>query len=62
MEDPVVSIYDHSYSRGDIEKWLKKKSTCPMTGQRLTKAHMPTNRALTDVADAFNSYQAGQAH
>jgi hypothetical protein len=61
MVDPVVSIYGHSYSRGDIEKWLKKKSTCPMTGQRLRKEKMPTNRALADVADAFNAYQAGQA-
>ena len=61
MVDPVVSIYGHSYSRGDIEKWLNKKSTCPMTGQRLRKEKMPTNRALADVADAFNAYQAGQA-
>jgi hypothetical protein len=60
MEDPVVSIYGHSYERGDIDKGLKKKSTCPMTGQRLTKEKMPTNRALTDVANAFNAYQAEQ--
>jgi hypothetical protein len=61
LKDPVVSRYGHSYSRGDIEKWLNKKSTCPMTGQRLRNEKMPTNRALADVADAFNAYQGGQA-
>jgi hypothetical protein len=60
QENEIVSIYGHSYSRGDIEKWLKKKSKCPMTNQRLKKAHVPPNRALTDVADVFRSYQAGQ--
>ncbi len=60
MEDPVVSIYGHSYERGYIDKWLKKKSKCPITNQRLTKAHMPINRALTDVANAFNAYMTNQ--
>jgi hypothetical protein len=61
MVDPVVSIYGHSYERVYIDKWLNKKSTCPMTGQRLRNEKMPTNHALADVADAFNAYQAGQA-
>jgi len=60
MEDPVVSIYGHTYEREYIEKCLKKKSKCPMTNQRLTKAHMPINRALIDCCKAFNAYQAEQ--
>ncbi len=60
MKDPVVSIYGHSYERVYIDKWLNKKWTCPMTGQKLTKAHMPINRALTDVANAFNAYMKYQ--
>jgi hypothetical protein len=60
MKDPVVSIYGHSYERGYIDKWLKKKWKCPITGQKLTKAHMPINRALTDVANAFNAYMTYQ--
>jgi hypothetical protein len=61
MQDPVVSKYGHTYSREYIETWLKKKSKCPMTNQRLTKEHMPINRALADVADAFKAYQAPAA-
>ena len=61
MEDPVVSKYGHTYEREFIEKALNKKSKCPMTNQRLTKEHMPINRALVDVANAFNAYQAPAA-
>jgi hypothetical protein len=61
MEDPVVSIYGHSYSRGDIEKWLTLYRRCPIRRDYMTKNHLVKNYALAVVADAFNAYQAGQA-
>jgi hypothetical protein len=61
LKNPVVSRYGHSYSRGDIETWLKKKSRCPLTNQYLTRAHLVENYSLVSVADAVRAYQAGQA-
>jgi hypothetical protein len=58
VEDPVGSIYGHSYSRGHIENWLTSCSRCPISNQCLTKNNLVKNFALANVADALNAYQA----
>ena len=57
FKDPVVSRFGHSFSREDIEKWLKKKLKCPLTNQYMTKSHMAPNRVIADVVEAFRAQQ-----
>ena len=57
FKDPVVSRFGHSFEREDIETWLLKKSTCPVTNQSMTIADLSPNRALADVANAFRAQQ-----
>jgi hypothetical protein len=62
LQDPVVSkVSGHSYSRGDIEKWLTLYRRCPISRDCMTKKHLVKNFALATALDAFNAYQAGQA-
>jgi hypothetical protein len=61
LSDPVVSkVSGQSYEREYIEKCLKKKSTCPLTGLAMTHKHLVKNYTLADVANAFRAYQAAQ--
>ena len=61
LKDPVVSkVSGQSYEREYIEKCLKKKSTCPLTGLAMTHKHLVKNYTLGTVADAFRAYLAGQ--
>jgi hypothetical protein len=57
FKDPVVSRFGHSFEREDIETWLLKKSTCPVTNQCMTIADLSPNRALADVVEAFRAQQ-----
>ena len=61
LSDPVVSkVSGQSYEREYIEKCLKKKSTCPLTGMDMTRKHLVKNYTLGTVANAFRAYQAAQ--
>ena len=61
LSDPVVSkVSGQSYEREYIEKCLKKKSTCPLTGLAMTHKHLVKNYTLGTVANAFRAYLAGQ--
>jgi len=35
IEDPVGSKYGHVYEKKEIERWVEKYHTCPMTNQPL---------------------------
>jgi hypothetical protein len=58
LQDPVVSkVSGQTYSREDIEKWLKTSSNCPLTGLNMTRKHLVKNYAFGSVLDAFKAYQ-----
>jgi cell division protein FtsB len=62
VENPVVSkVSGQTYSREDIEKWLKTSSNCPLTGLKMTHKHLVKNYAFGSVLDAFKAYQAPAA-
>ena len=46
MRDPVVAMDGHSYERKNIERWLREKSTSPMTGATLDLLMLLPNHAL----------------
>jgi hypothetical protein len=60
FKDPVVTRDGLSFERHDIEKWLLKKGTCPITKNRMTIADLAPNYALANVADAVRACEAGQ--
>ena len=53
MEDPVVTIYGHSYHRANIEGWLDSHTSDPNTNQPLTKAQLFPNFNLKSAIEAW---------
>ena len=61
LSDPVVSkVSGISYEREYIEKCLKIRSTCHMTGMDMTREHLVKNYTLGTAANAFRAYLAAQ--
>ena len=57
-EDPVLLIESgQTYDRRSIEKWLKQRNTCPLTGKELTSQQLVPNFAVKGLVDAWR-----QAH
>lgn len=53
MLDPVLAADGHTYEREEIEKWLAKNGTSPMTRQTLKIEELRPNRALQDAIKTF---------
>jgi hypothetical protein len=50
MINPVVLFETgHSYEAANITRWLDMHSTCPLTGQKLQRKQLGTNRTLKNV-------------
>jgi hypothetical protein len=47
----VVATDGHSYERADIEKWITKKGTSPITREPLTKEGLLPNRQLRKLVE-----------
>jgi U-box domain len=64
MRDPVVDSDGNSYEREEIEAWLKKHGTSPITRAPLTVEDLIPNRALRDLieASAWNPSTGEQPH
>jgi len=46
MIDPVTIASGHTYERSQIERWLRKKSVCPITGAALAHMEVTPNLIL----------------
>lgn len=53
MENPVVTIYGHSYHGANIENWLDSHTSDPNTGQPLTKAQLFPNFNLRSAIETW---------
>ena len=49
IEEPVTSKFDHLYEKCEIERWIHKYHTCPMTNNPLE---------ITDIKPAHEVKQA----
>ena len=46
FKDPVVTSDGHSYERADIEGWLRRSQTSPLTNLRLASKQLLPHHAL----------------
>ena len=46
MQDPVIAVDGHSYSRVPIERWFRNHDTSPMTNEQLTSIQVVPNHTL----------------
>ena len=46
FKDPVVTSDGHTYERADIEEWLRRRQTSPLTNIRLASTQLLPNHAL----------------
>jgi len=53
MHDPVVLSDGHSYERRHIERWLKQRSTSPVTRANLLKKDVYPNHALRNAIEEY---------
>lgn len=53
MKDPVQCFDGHSYERCNIEKWLSRCQTSPMTGERLDNVTVVPNYSLKSTIEAY---------
>ena len=53
MKDPVVDPEGNTYERNEIETWLTRIQTSPITRTILTKEQLSPNRALKEAIDKF---------
>ena len=54
MNDPVVSSDGHTYERSEIEKWLKKNETSPLTNLKLENKKLIPNLTLKLLIQDMN--------
>ncbi|KAI4338306.1 hypothetical protein L6164_016648 [Bauhinia variegata] len=62
MEDPVVIATGITYERKNIEKWLfvKKKKTCPATGQELKNFDLTPNDLLKRIISSWRNKRSSE--
>lgn len=49
LVDPVIAPDGHSYERSEIVRWLRKKRTSPVTGEKLRYPLLIPNHALRNT-------------
>lgn len=54
MQDPVIGTDGNSYERIEIEQWLEKHSTSPLTNEPMAKMLIP-NRQLKEAIASYNN-------
>ena len=60
MHDPVLLVGDgQTYERAEIERWLQKKQTSPMTNAKLTTTLIAPNVALRGLVIEFREAHSG---
>ncbi len=53
MKEPVVDPEGNTYERNEIETWLTRIQTSPITRTILNKEQLSPNRALKEAIDKF---------
>jgi len=53
LNSPVITPYGFTYERNEIEKWLKKSSTDPISRKSLTEQQLIRNIKLENVIEVF---------
>lgn len=58
--DPVVAQDDHTYERKNIEEWIRKHGTSPITGQHISLEQLVPNHTIKKMVDRFESSLQGK--
>jgi len=53
MADPVIAADGHTYEREQIQQWLARNRTSPMTGARMASRDLVPNHHLRSQIQAF---------
>ena len=53
MLEPVITSDGHSYDRNSIARWLEKRDTSPITGEKLAQKKLTLNHSLRSSILAF---------
>ena len=59
FKDPVMDACGHTFERTNIEDWLKKNDTCPLSRERITIEDLDSNLTVKQAVDILK--KRGQA-
>lgn len=53
IKEPVSTKYGHLYEKEEIERWVKKYNTCPMTSKSLTMEDLHPQYAVKQAIQEY---------
>lgn len=55
MQDPVIASDGNSYERSQIEKWLERKTSSPITGNYMDQLIIPNHSLRNVIAELITA-------